>query len=1108
MSERTIEMPGTMKTVRSFWSRRALLAGLFALCGALLLSGPAAAAPPAGPAWSIVASPYPSNFVPGAKGELTKLGPGYYVLATNVGGAATSGAFRITDTLPTGLGPAAASAESNDTRIHHFSCTILGRTVTCEGSEPIGPGEWVKALIPVDVEASSGSLENEATVEGGGAASASTVAPTTISAALPSFDFIPGAAGFSGITTNADGSPATQAGSHPYQLSIDLGFPTEVSEKTLAATGKAKDVVANLPRGVLVNPEATPVRCTEAQLESIDHPGGEPCPAASQVGTITTQTDLSGGIFPITAPLFNMVPPPGTPAEFAFEPLNAIGIYVHLFGGVRSDGDYGLFSTTREIVARPVDPVLGVKATLWGNPSDPSHDHLRGACSPATGTVQFSCPTERLDTAFLTMPSSCTEPQLTSASADSWEEPGVFHERGFAGPAIDGCNALEFEPTISAKPTTDVADSPSGLDFDLHQPQNQHYEGLATANLKDATVTLPAGLSVNPSGANGLGACGPAQIGLTTAVGQAAPVHFDKRPQSCPDAAKIGSLQVRTPLLADPLPGTIYIAKPYDNPFASLLAIYLVIEDEQTGIVAKLAGKVEPDPANGQLTTRFTENPELPLEDVALHLFGGARAALKTPSPCGEYATVSELVPWSTPEGANAQPSDSFQTTTAPGGGPCPASEAASPNQPAFTAGTLSPAAGAYSPFVLKLSREDGSQRLTAIDTTLPSGLLGKLAGISYCSEPQLAQAKSREAPEKGALEQSDPSCPSSSEVGTVTVGAGAGISPYYVTGHAYLAGPYRGAPLSLAIVTPAVAGPYDLGAVMVRTALYVDPESARIHAVSDPFPTILDGIPLDLRSVALRMDRPSFTLNPTSCDPMRVTGSATSALGQSAALSAPFQVGGCAALKFAPQLKLSLKGGTKRNRNPALKAILTYPGGSSANIASAQVTLPHSEFLDQSHIGTVCTRVQFAARSCPRASIYGYARATTPLLDNPVQGPVYLRSSVNPLPDLVADLNGQIQVVLAGRVDTGKGRGIRNTFEALPDAPVSRFVLEMRGGRRGLLVNSENICRKPQRAIADFTAQNGKVLDTKPLIANSCKSKAKKHKKHKAKKHPAKGRR
>jgi hypothetical protein len=397
----------------------------------------------------------------------------------------------------------------------------------------------------------------------------------------------------------------------------------------------------------------------------------------------------------------------------------------------------------------------------------------------------------------------------------------------------------------------------------------------------------------------------------------------------------------------------------------------------------------------------------------------------------------------------------------------------------------------------LKVKREDATQPLAGIDTTLPPGLTGKLAGIPYCSEAQIAQAQARSKPNEGTLELSNPSCPAASEVGTVDVSAGAGITPLHVTGHAYLAGPYKGAPLSLVIVTPAVAGPFDLGAVVVRTALYLNPETAQIHAVSDPLPQILDGIPLDVRQVALKMGRPEFTLNPTSCDPMSISGTLTSALGQSAALTSPFQVGGCNALAFKPKLAIRLKGATKRTGHPALTAVATFSKG-QANTKRVAVTLPRSEFLDQGHIGTVCTRVQFAANQCPKASVYGKARATTPLLDQPLSGPVYLRSSSHELPDLVIALHGQVDVVLDGRVDSVNG-GIRNTFEAAPDAPVSKFVLEMQGGRKGLLINSANLCKlKPAatRAVVKMEAQNGKVWDTEPVVQSSCKHK--RHGKHK----------
>jgi hypothetical protein len=655
---------------------------------------------------------------------------------------------------------------------------------------------------------------------------------------------------------------------------------------------------------------------------------------------------------------------------------------------------------------------------------------------------------------------------------------------------------MKFAPSIASQATNDRADNPSGLEFDLHQPQNLGYEGRATANLKDAEVALPGGVVVNPSSANGLEVCTEGQIGREPDAG--GELRFSEEPQTCPSKAKIGTVEVSTPLLDHPLPGSVFVAKPYENPFGSLLAIYVAVEDEESGVVSKLAGRVTPDPLTGQLTATFTENPELPIEDIKLDTFGGEGASLKTGLTCGEYTTTTSLVPWSTPEGATVHPSDTFNTSVAASGsGSCPTSEGGAPFEPRFVAGTANPTGGAFSPFSLSLARQDGEQHITSIDTTLPVGLLGKLAGISYCSEAQIAAARAREVPQQGTAEKASPSCPSSTEVGTVTVGAGAGSSPYYVQGHAYLAGPYKGAPLSLVIIAPAVAGPFDLGSVVTRVALNVEEFSSEIHAVSDPLPTILDGIPLDLRSISVNVNRPNFILNPTSCREKQITGSVGSQAGASHPLLNRFQATGCSNLGFKPTVKLSLAGGTGRAGHPALKAVVTYPSqGAYANIARAQVSLPHSEFLDQGNLNKVCTRPQLKSQTCPATSIYGRVKAWTPLLEKPLEGPVYLGVGFgDKLPDIVTELNGQIRVLLKGKVDTDAEHGIRNTFESVPDAPVSRFELRLKGGKKyGLLENSENICRKPQRALSRFSAQNGLVNVEAVPISNSC-GKKKRHK-------------
>jgi hypothetical protein len=604
-------------------------------------------------------------------------------------------------------------------------------------------------------------------------------------------------------------------------------------------------------------------------------------------------------------------------------------------------------------------------------------------------------------------------------------------------------------------------------------------------------MKLPAGMSVNPSSAAGLGGCTPEQVGLSTAVGD--PVaRFGGEPAQCPDDSKLGTVTIKTALLANPMPGEIYLAQPYQNPFNSLLALYIVVDDPQSGIRIKLAGDVSTDPQTGQLTITFGENPQLPFEEFKVSMFTGARAALRTPVVCGTHTTTSTMTPWSSPYLAPVNPTNSYDIDRAPAGGNCVSAESQAPNSPSFDAGTSDPTAGAYTPFTLRIARADGSQPIKAIRATLPKGLLGKLAGIPYCSDADLGAAAAK----SGRDEQASPSCPGASQVGSVEVGAGAGPTPFHAPGKVYLAGPYKGAPLSLAVITPAVAGPFDLGTVVIRNALNVDPESTQITAVSDPIPSILKGIPLDIRTIDLSIDRNQFTLNPTNCNPTQVDGQTTSVFDQNAGLHDSFQVGGCGALAFAPKLTLNLKGGTRRAKYPALRVALDT-GASSANIARAQVALPHSEFLAQNHIRTICTRVQFAASACPEAAIYGRATAWSPLLDQPLSGPVYLRSSDHKLPDLVADLRGQINVALVGRIDSFKG-GIRTTFESVPDAPVSKFVLRMQGGKKGLLTNSRDICRTVNRATVQFDGQNGKIADSKPALRSAnCKGKGKRaHKK------------
>jgi hypothetical protein len=886
---------------------------------------------------------------------------------------------------------------------------------------------------------------------------------------------------FSVAATNADGTADLKAGSHPANYTVQFSFNLD-SQGELE--DRLRDLILELPPGLVGDPQAVP-RCSGAAFE-----GGIPaCPTETQIGVALVT--VAGLGTPFRIPLFNLTPPLGVPASIGFSLFNSNSF---LEASLRTGDDYGI--TVSDLSVPSNRPVASVTAIVWGVPAAAEHDGQRGRACLA-GSQPCPVDSQLPPRPFLTLPTSCGGPLKTTIRVDGLNSPGVFHEASAfsldnAGqPAgLNGCERVPFAPTVTAQPDTAAADTASGLHVNVHVPQNQNPDGLASSTLKDTTLALPAGLAVNPSAANGLAACSQADVGFLGSDGGR--LRFTPGAAQCPQASKLGTVSIQTPLLDHPVAGAIYLAQQGANPFGSLLALYLTVHDPQTGVVIKLAGQVTPDPLTGQLTARFEQNPQLPFEDLSVDLFGGSRGSLTTPATCGRYATQADLTPWTAPEAPDVHLVDSFPIDSGADGAPCAGSEAQLPNSPGFEAGTTVPLAGAYSPFMLRFSRANGSQRLASIETTLPPGLTGKLAGIPYCAEAQIAAAAARSKLGEGAAELANPSCPSASAVGTVTVGAGSG-SPFFVQGQAYLAGPYRGASLSLAIVAPAVAGPFDLGTVVVRTALYVNPITAQIHAVSDQIPTILHGIPLGLRSVAVDLHRPDFTLNPTSCEQMAISGTLLSPAASTALVSSRFGVAGCEGLGFKPHLSLQLKGPTRRAKNPALKAVLTQPAG-EANIDRVSVVLPRSEFIDSRHVNNPCTRPQFAAGACPPSSILGRARAYTPLLAEPLEGLLYFRSNggERELPDLVVALHGQIDVNLVGFIDGVRGNGTssrtRVTFATVPDAPVSKFVLEMKGGQKGLLQNSVNLCTAPHSARVRMAAHNGKSHDFSARVRVGCK--------------------
>ena len=846
--------------------------------------------------------------------------------------------------------------------------------------------------------------------------------------------------------TGSDGQFTRQAGAHPdFTFSFEVpSDPSPVIGGEPAPAGPLEaphSVTLDLPPGFVGDPTGI-ATCDPIDLAS-PGTGQAVCPAASQVGTayvFTTEEHTAG--------VYNIAHGPDVPARFGF---NVLGVVNIIDARVRP-GDYGI--TSGSLAVSQAQTIRSVDVTFWGVPADPRHDAERkeGGGPPRS--------TDAPRVPFLSAPTSCSStPASFTARGDSWENLGVFDTRVLTSDlegtplAFEGCERLAFAPTLEVAPLSTFADGPTGLSVDLEVPQADDPDGFATAHLRKVVMTLPEGMSVSASSAAGLGACSLAQIDLDSTD---AP--------TCPASSKIGTVRLDTPVLDEQLQGEVILAKQNDNPFNSLLAIYIAIKGP--GFYVKLPGKVEPDPNTGQLTVTFDDNPQLPFERLQLDLKSGPRAPLTNPGRCGTYAAKTVLTPWSGTAPVELSTPITVDQGCNTGG-----------FSPGLSAGTVDPTGGAFSPFLLRITRNDGEPNLSKIQATLPPGLLAKLKGVPLCADVQAATG----------------ACPVGSQVGQVTVGAGSGPSPLYVPEAgkaptaAYLAGPYKGAPYSMVVKVPAQAGPFDLGTVTVRNALNIDPTTAQVTAVSDPLPQILQGIPIAYRDVRVEVNRPDFTINPTSCKAMAVTSTLTSATGQSANPSSRFQATDCGELDFGPSLKLAFKGKMNRTGNPAVSAVLKAAPG-EANIAKTTVILPKSQFIDNAHISNPCTRVQFNANVCPASSILGQATAHSPLIDQPLSGPVYFRSNggERELPDLVADLNGQIHVTLVGFIDSVKG-GVRTRFQNVPDAPVSKFTLKLKGGSKGLVENSENLCSFTPKAKVQMTGQNGKPNNFLAKIATSC---------------------
>ncbi len=878
---------------------------------------------------------------------------------------------------------------------------------------------------------------------------------------------------------NQDGTPDFQAGTHPYEFVVHFSLNTESSGDSEG--GEMRDAIGLLPPGLVGNPSAIP-SCPAQDLVSLV----PTCPGDTQIGVL--KATVSGGISASTA-IYNLTPPPGVPARIGF---NLFGANTLQDASVLTSQGYRLEVGAFNI---PVD-INEATEIIWGVPPAAGHDAERECVKPSGHGTFLGCSSDISPGTFLTLPDSCSTPPELTLRVDSKLAPGVFDEQsavlrdgGGNAASLTNCDAVPFSPEVAAQPTSNQASSAAGLGFKLALPNEGllNPSGIAETQPVKTEVVLPQGVTVNPSAASGLAACS-----------QEAFIHANGEPGvGCPEASKLGTLVAKTPLINESIEGSVYLAAQHANPFGTLAALYIVASSPERGILVKQAGRVDINEATGQLTTTFDGLPPLPYSSFELNLREGPRAPLTMPLGCGEYQTVARLYPFSSPGAATVRTAP-FTVSSGPEGGGCVGSEAQLPNGPSFEAGTETPLAGLFSPFVLKVTRGEASQQFKALNIALPVGLLGSLVGTTECSNAQIAAAESRSREGEGAIEQANPSCPASSELGTVTVGAGSG-TPLYVQGKAYLAGPYKGAPLSMVNIVPAIAGPFDLGTVVVRTALYVNESTSQITVKTDPLPTSLQGIPLDVRSISVAIAKKNFTLNPTNCEASAVHAEVSSPAGSVAQVQNRFQVGGCNGLEFKPSLKLYFSGQMKRTGNPAVKAVLTQPAGENANLSGATVILPKGMLIDNSHISNPCTRVQFNSKpvpgeGCPATSILGTAKVWTPLLEEPEEGKVYFRSNggERQLPDLAVALRGRVPLQLLGFIDSVGKKGaevrrVRSRFLNVPDAPVSRFELKLAGGKKGLLENSKNLCKSSDRAKFQLAGQNGKTENTEPLVQVSC---------------------
>ncbi|HXB65018.1 MAG TPA: hypothetical protein VNV42_09120 [Solirubrobacteraceae bacterium] len=1052
---------------------------LLAMLGWLSASASAVASE-AGTGWEAVSQAYPTNLAPGDSGQLE-------IDLVNTGAAPSTGAITLTDALPPGVTATAAGG------VEVFGREIVTgaeapwncrgtAVVTCVSTpflapQPNGGGLGAQAAarlriaVYVAPEASVGTFSNRLTIQGGGAASVARVAdPVTISDSPAGF----GLANWDVWFSNADGSSDTQAGSHPYTATFALTF-SETAQGT-SAGGETRDLEVELPPGMFGDPNAVP-RCSAAQFAAVA------CPPQTQVGIDLLGLGEDGGGPPgpgglFVLPIYNLVPPPGVPDEFAFSAVGFPAVFeAHVRRG--ADGQYRIVEHLDNI------PEINVREnilTLWGVPAEAGHNEQRDSTLEGA-ECSDGCASGLAPKPFLTLPTSCEGPQpFAIRLRNSWQDDSATAEASvLTHDALDtpsgftGCEDLTVHPSLSAAPETTAADTPSGVNVEVKVPQEAllQPEGVAASTLRGATVTLPVGVVVDPGAAAGLQACQPAQENLDS-----------EGPAECPSASKVGTVSVATPLLEGELEteltGNVYVLQ--SNP----PNLQLLVAASGDGVNLKLVGDVHMNEETGQLSTTFSQLPALPFTDTKLSFSSGAQAALATPTGCGVYTSTSDFTPSNSPFGEDSFPTSAFQITSGPGGSPCASPP---PFAPSMIAGATTDQAGGYTDFSLLLNRADGQQRISKLQFKTPPGLLGMISHVTLCEEPQASRGE----------------CPASARIGHTTVGAGPGPYPLYVPepgrpeAPIYVTGPYAGAPYGLSIVVPVQVGPFNLGTTVVRGRIEVDPLTAQLTITTDPLPTILDGVPVDLRTIDTVIDRGEFMFNPTNCDRQSFSGTAFSTEGATAPLSSPFQVGSCRSLQFKPTFKVSTGAHTSRTDGASLHVTLDLPdeGGlsSEANVRRVKVSLPKQLPTPLKTLQKACLEKTFAEnpKDCPLASQVGQVKVQTPVLPGGLSGTAYFVSHGGAkYPELIIVLVGQNGVTeqVHGETFISKQGITTATFNAVPDVPFSSFELELAQREYPAITANGNLC-KAQAAgklamPTEIAGQNGLVIDQSTKIAVS----------------------